>query len=108
NTALIVTGGGLGEDGGNRGATMARFAAGLAPHGTGTVLTGRSGSASGTGPVAVTRSDSGLTAAVSTVDDADSSAGQITAVLALSDLASGGKPGRYGTGQGATSVTVPQ
>ncbi len=30
NTALIVTGGGLGEDGGNRGATMARFAAGLA------------------------------------------------------------------------------
>ncbi|MCV7200780.1 channel-forming protein [Mycolicibacterium peregrinum] len=108
NTALIVTGGGLGEDGGNRGATMARFAAGLAPHGTGTVLAGRSGSASGTGPVAVTRSDAGLAATVSTVDDADSSAGQITAVLALSDLASGGKPGRYGTGQGATSVTIPQ
>jgi outer membrane murein-binding lipoprotein Lpp len=108
NTALIVTGGGLGEDGGNRGSTMARFAAGLAPHGTGTVLAGRSGSASGTGPVAVTRSDAGLTAMVSTVDDADSSAGQITAVLALGDLVSGGKPGKYGTGQGATSVTVPQ
>ncbi|MFV8164031.1 copper transporter [Mycobacterium sp. 134] len=108
NTALIVTGGGLGEDGGNRGSTMARFAAGLAPHGTGTVLAGRSGSASGTGPVAVTRSDAGLTALVSTVDDADSSAGQITAVLALGDLVSGAKPGKYGTGQGATSVTVPQ
>lgn len=108
NTALIVTGGPLGEDGGNRGATMARFAAGLAPHGTGTVLAGRSGSASGTGPVAVTRSDAGLTAAVSTVDDVDSSAGQITAVLALGDLAGGAKPGKYGTGQGATSVTVPQ
>ncbi|QRY50213.1 copper transporter [Mycolicibacterium septicum] len=108
NTALIVTGGGLGPDGGNRGSTMARFAAGLAPHGTGTVLAGRSGSASGTGPVAVTRSDAGLTATVSTVDDADSSAGQITAVLALGDLVSGGKPGKYGTGQGATSVTVPQ
>jgi Copper transport outer membrane protein, MctB len=108
NTALIVTGGGLGEDGGNRGATTARFAAGLAPHGTGTVLAGRSGSASGTGPVAVTRSDSGLTAAVSTVDDADASAGQITSVLALSDLASGGRPGKYGTGPGATSITVPQ
>ncbi|NKZ10413.1 copper transporter [Mycolicibacterium septicum DSM 44393] len=108
NTALIVTGGGLGQDGGNRGSTVARFAAGLAPHGTGTVLAGRSGSASGTGPVAVTRSDAGLTATVSTVDDADSSAGQITAVLALGDLVSGGKPGKYGTGQGATSVTVPQ
>ena len=108
NTALIVTGGGLGEDGGNRGSTMARFAAGLAPHGTGTVLAGRSGSASATGPLAVTTSDAGLTAMVSTVDDADSSAGQITAVLALGDLVSGGKPGKYGTGQGATSVTVPQ
>lgn len=108
NTALIVTGGGLGQDGGNRGATVARFAAGLAPHGSGTVLAGRSGSASGTGPVAVTRSDAGLTAAVGTVDDADSSAGQITAVLALADLTSGGKPAKYGTGQGATSVTVPQ
>ncbi|CDP81719.1 Mycobacterial copper transport protein B [Mycolicibacterium farcinogenes] len=108
NTALIITGGGFGADGGNRGATVARFAAGLAPHGTGTVLAGRSGSASGTGPVAVTRSDAGLNAVVSTVDDADSSAGQITAVLALGDLVSGGKPGKYGTGQGATSVTVPQ
>ncbi|MGV0813123.1 copper transporter [Mycolicibacterium boenickei] len=108
NTALIVTGGGLGEDGGNRGATVARFAAGLAPHGTGTVLVGRSGSASGTGPVAVTRSDAGLTGAVTTVDDADASAGQITSVLALGDLVGGGKPAKYGTGQGATSVTVPQ
>lgn len=108
DTALIVTGGALGEDGGNRGATTARFAAGLASHGAGAVLIGRSGSASGTGPVAVTRSDAGLTGAVGTVDDADSSAGQITAVLALGDLVGGGKPGKYGTGQGATSVTVPQ
>lgn len=108
NTALVVTGGGFGDDGGNRGATVARFAAALAPHGTGTVLVGRSGSASGTGPVAVTRSDAGLAAMLTTVDDADSSAGQITAVLALSDLVAGGKPGKYGTGQGATSVTVPQ
>ncbi|MBU9765367.1 copper transporter [Mycobacterium sp. TNTM28] len=108
NTALIVTGGGLGADGGNRGVTTARFAAGLAPHGAGTVLMGRSGSASGTGPVAVTRSDAGLSGAVSTVDDADTSAGQITAVLALADLAGGAKPAKYGTGQGATSVTVPQ
>ncbi|MGV0746524.1 copper transporter [Mycolicibacterium sp. XJ870] len=108
NTALIVTGGGLGDDAGNRGATVARFAAGLAQHGSGSVLVGRDGAASGTGAVAVTRSDPALTAAVSTVDDADSSAGQLTAVLALGELAGGGKPGQYGTGRGAASVTVPQ
>jgi outer membrane murein-binding lipoprotein Lpp len=108
NTALIVTGGGLGDDAGNRGATVARFAAGLAPHGSGTVLVGRDGSASGTAAVAVTRSDAALNAAVSTVDDVDSESGRITAVLALSDLINGGRPGQFGVGQGATSVTIPQ
>src|SRR3954466_4431256 len=46
DTALIVTGGGLAEDAGNQGASVARFAAGLAPHGTGTVIAGRDGSGS--------------------------------------------------------------
>ena len=35
NTALIVTGGALGDDAGNQGSTVARFAAGMAPHGSG-------------------------------------------------------------------------
>lgn len=108
NTAVIVTGPALGDDAGNRGATVARLAAGLAPHGSGTILVGRDGSASGSGPVAVTRSDPGMTAAVGTVDDVDTTAGQITTVMALADLAAGGKPGQYGTGRGATSVTLPQ
>ena len=108
NTALIVTGGGLGDDAGNRGATVARFAAGLAQHGSGTVLAGRDGSASGTAAVAVTRSDAGLAAAISTVDDVDSESGRITTVLALHDLLNGGRPGQYGIGQGASSVTIAQ
>lgn len=108
NTALIVTGGGLAEDAGNQGATVARFAAGLALHGSGTVLAGRDGSASGTAAVAVTRSDAALTSAVSTVDDIDTSSGRITTVLALGDLINGGRPGQFGIGQGASSVTVPQ
>ncbi len=108
NTALIVTGGGMGDDAGNRGATVARFAAGLAPHGSGTLIAGREGSASGTAAVAVTRSDAGLRNSVSTVDDVDSESGRITAVLALSDLITGGRAGQYGVGQGAASVTVPQ
>ncbi|MCV7219926.1 copper transporter [Mycolicibacterium elephantis] len=108
DTALIITGGALGDDAGNRGSTVARFAAGLAPHGSGTVLAGRDGSASGTAAVAVTRSDAGLNSAVSTVDDVDVEAGRITSVLALSDLVNGARPGQYGIGAGATSVTVPQ
>lgn len=108
DTALIVTGGPLGDDAGNRGATVARFAAGLARHGSGTVLVGRDGSASGTGAVAVTRSDAALASAVSTVDDVDDESGRITSVLALSDLVGGAKPGQYGTGQGAAAVTIGQ
>ena len=108
NAALVVTGGVLGDDGGNRGATVARFAAGLAPHGSGTVIAGRDGSASGTAAVAVTRSDAGLTTAVSTVDDVDVASGRITAVLALQDLINGGRSGQYGVGQSATAVTLPQ
>ena len=108
NTALVVTGGRLGDDAGNKGATVARFAAGLAPHGSGTIIAGRDGSASGTGAVAVTRSDSGLRAQVGTVDDVDTQSGRITTALALGELINGGRPGQYGIGQGASSVTIPQ
>lgn len=108
DAALIVTGGGLGDDAGNKGATVARFAAGLAPHGSGTVIAGRDGTASGTAAVAVARSDAALASAVSTVDDVDAASGRITTVLALADLIGDGRPGQYGVGQGATSVTIPQ
>lgn len=108
DTALVVTGGALGDDAGNQGATVARFSGGLAPHGSGTVLVGRDGSASGTSAVAVTRSDAALNTAVSTVDDIDVESGRITAVLALSDLIGGAAPSQFGVGQGAASVTVPQ
>jgi len=108
NTALIVTGGALPDDAGNQGSTVARFAAGMAPHGAGTALVGRDGSASGTGAVAVVRSDASLSTVVTTVDDINAESGRITSVLALADLAAGGKPGQYGIGQGAGSVTVPQ
>lgn len=108
DTALVVTGGTLADDAGNQGATVARFTAGLAQHGTGTVLAGRDGSATGTAAIAVTRSDAALNNAFSTVDDIDRESGRITAVLALGALAAGGKPGQFGIGRGASAVTVPQ
>ncbi|OBH10369.1 copper transporter [Mycobacterium sp. E1747] len=108
NAALIVTGGALPQDAGNRGVSVARFAAAMAPHGSGTLLAGRDGSATGGAAVAVTRADAGMNSAVSTVDDVDTAPGRITAVLGLHDLLGGGHPGQYGTGHGATSITVPQ
>ena len=108
NAALVVTGGALPRDAGNQGVSVARFSAALAPHGSGTLLAGRDGCATGGAAVAVARADAGMSSAISTVDDVDAAPGRITAVLGLHDLISGGHVGQYGTGHGATSVTVAQ
>lgn len=108
NAALIVTGGSLPQDAGNQGASVARFSAALAPHGSGTLLAGRDGSATGGAAVAVARADAGINSAISTVDDVDVAPGRITAVLGLHDLLNGGHVGQYGTGHGASSLTVAQ
>lgn len=108
DTAVIVTGGPLAEDAGNQGVTVARFAAGLAPHGSGTVLAGRDGSATGVSAVAVTRSDAGMAGSVTTVDDVGAESGRITTVLALQSMIAGAPAGKYGVGAGAASVTVQQ
>ncbi|ORA09223.1 copper transporter [Mycobacterium arosiense] len=108
NAALVVTGGSLSQDAGNKGVSVARFSAALAPHGSGTLLAGRDGSATGGAAVAVTRADAGMNSAISTVDNVDAAPGRITAILGLHDLLNGGHAGQYGTGHGATSITVPQ
>ena len=108
NAALVITGGALAQDAGNQGVSVARFSAALAPHGSGTLLAGRDGSATGGAAVAVTRADAGMSSAISTVDDVDAAPGRITAVLGLHDLINGGHVGQYGTGHGATSITGPQ
>jgi hypothetical protein len=108
NAALIVTGSALPQDAGNQGVSVARFAAAMAPHGSGTLLAGRDGSATGGAAIAVTRADTGMSSTISTVDDVDTAPGRITAVLGLHDLINGGHVGQYGTGHGATSITVPQ
>jgi Copper transport outer membrane protein, MctB len=108
NAAIVVTGGGLPQDAGNQGVSVARFSAALAPHGSGTLLAGRDGSATGGAAVAVTRADASMAATISTVDDVDTAAGRITAILGLHDLINGGHIGQYGNGHGATSITVPQ
>ena len=106
NAAAVITGGGLSDDAGNQGVSMARFAAALAPHGSGVLLAGRDGSSRGTAAVAVARGDAAVTSAISTVEDVNAESGRITAVLGMADLLNGGRTGQYGTGQGTTGLTV--
>jgi hypothetical protein len=106
NAAAVITGGGLGDDAGNQGVSVARFAAALAPHGSGALLAGRDGSSGGTSAVAVARADAAVTSAISTVDDVNAESGRITTVLGMADLVNGGRTGQYGTGHGATGLTV--
>jgi hypothetical protein len=108
NVAVVITGGALGDDAGNQGVSAARFAAALAPHGSGVLLAGRDGSSTGTAAVAVARADAAVTPAISTVDDVDVESGRITVVLGMVDLVNGGHTGQYGTGHGTTGLTVAQ
>jgi hypothetical protein len=108
NAALVITGGGLGDDAGNQGVTVARFAAALAPHGSGVLLAGRDGCSVGTAAVAVARADAAVASAISTVDDVDAEPGRITAILGTGDLIDGGHTGQYGIGHGAGALSVAQ
>src|ERR1700726_2475750 len=97
NAALVVTGGALPQDAGNQGVSVARFSASMAPHGSGTLLAGRDGSATGGAAVAVGRADAGMSSAITTRHDTPAPPGRITAVLGLHDLINGGHVGQYGT-----------
>jgi hypothetical protein len=108
NAAVVISGGALPDDAGNQGVSAARFAAALAPHGSGALLAGRDGSSVGTAAVAVARADPAMRSAISTVDDVDTEPGRITVVLGVGDLVNGGHSGQYGIGHGATSLTVAQ
>ena len=103
---LVLTGGAVTGDGaGDRASTVARFAAALDRASAGVVLAGRGGSAEGNGPIGVARADADVTAAVTTVDNVDTAAGQITTVLGLQEQLDG-RAGRYGTSSTAQGMTV--
>jgi hypothetical protein len=106
NAAVVISGGSLGNDAGNQCVSVARFAAALAPHGSGVVLAGRDGSADGPAAVGIARADAAVTPVISTVDDVDVESGRVTAVLGVADLINGGRTGQYGTGHRNTGLTV--
>jgi len=107
NVVLVLTGGALeGVDAGDAAAVVARLAAQLDRAGGGAVLAGRTGSADATGAVGVARADPGIVQRVSTVDDLQNGAGQVSAVLALREQLDG-RAGSYGTAGTATGGAAP-
>jgi hypothetical protein len=106
NAAAVITGGSLNNDAGNQGVSVARFAAALAPHGSGVMLAGRDGSSDGPAAVGVARADASVTPVISTVDNLDAESGRVTVVLGVADLINGGHTGQYGTGHRNTGLTI--
>jgi hypothetical protein len=106
NAAVVITGGALPNDAGNQGVSVARFAAALAPHGSGVLLAGRDGCSDMPAAVGVARADASVTPVISTVDNLDAESGRVTAVLGVADLINGGRTGQYGTGHRSTGLTV--
>lgn len=102
---VVVTGGSLPKDSGAQGQLVGRLAAAMASRGQGGALVGRVGSADGGTAISAVRSDPSLNNAVSTVDNVDQETGQLTTILALNDETQG-RTGAYGTGTGATAITV--
>lgn len=105
NLVVILAGGDPDSADNGRGSVLARFCGAIDRRGAGAVLAGRGAATIGEGAVSIVRSDAGLAAAVSTVDNVDRPIGRITTVLALQEQLRGGA-GRYGTGPKATSITV--
>lgn len=98
---LVLTGGK--QSGGSeadRAAAVADLATQLKKSAGGVVVVGRDGSATPQGVVGAVRGDGIRSQTVSTVDDANTTAGQLAAVLALVEQ-NGGGVGQYGTGTGA-------
>jgi hypothetical protein len=102
--AIVLTAGAFtGADASDRNATVADLVTALDSTGSGAVVAGDAGSASDKGLVGVIRADPKMSAAISTVDNAATGAGRISAVLALVGEGDG-TSGKYGTGEDTQPV----
>jgi hypothetical protein len=101
---VVITGGGpTGDDGDERNGMLVDLVSALDSAGSGAVVAGDAASAQDNGLVGIIRADPALSAAVSTVDNVDASAGRISTVLALGQEGEG-TSGKYGTGEDTQPV----
>jgi hypothetical protein len=104
NYAIVLTGGGFtGDDAADRNATVVDLVSALDAVGSGAVVSGDGESTADDALVGAIRADPALSAALSTVDNVTSSAGQISTVLALGREGEG-VSGKYGTEEDAQPV----
>jgi len=102
--AVVLTAGAFsGDDAAERATTVAELVAALDATGSGAVVAGDFGAEAEAGLVGVVRADPTLSAAISTVDNVATSAGQLSTVLALPSEAEG-VSGQYGTGEDAQPI----
>jgi hypothetical protein len=105
--AVVVTSGPVGAaEQAARLGTLTALVSALDTAGKGVVVAGTPAAAAKSGLVGAVRADSGLTSAVSTVDDADRPVGQVASVFALAQQAAG-RSGQYGTGSGVDGPFPP-
>jgi hypothetical protein len=102
--AVVLTAGGFsGEDADERNGTVVDLVRALDAAGSGAVVAGDAASAGETGLIGVVRADPALSSVMSTVDNVETTAGQISTVLALAREGEG-TSGAYGTGEDAQPV----
>jgi hypothetical protein len=100
---VLASGAFTGDDAAERTGTLVDLVSALDAAGSGAVVSGDVTSAAETGLVGVIRADPTLSAAVSTVDNVNVIAGQVSTVLALGQE-SEGTSGKYGTGEDTQPV----
>jgi hypothetical protein len=104
NYAVVLTAGAFtGDDAAERNGTLVELTSALDAGGSGAVVAGDAASAGENGLVGAIRADPSLSAAVSTVDNVDTVAGQVSTVLALG-AEGDGTSGKYGTGEDTQPV----
>jgi hypothetical protein len=104
NYAIVLTAGAFtGDDADARNTTLTELVTAFDSTGSGAVVSGDAASAGDGGLVGFVRADPDLSAAVSTVDNVTTAAGQVSTVLALSREGQG-TSGKYGTGEDTQPV----
>ena len=104
NYAVVLTAGAFtGADAAERNGPLVDLVSALDAAGSGAVVAGDAASAGENGLVGTIRADPALSAAISTVDNVDTVAGQVSTVLALG-AESEGTSGKYGTGEDTQPV----
>jgi hypothetical protein len=104
HSAIVLTSGGfVGEDAAVRNGSLTALVSALDAAGAGAVVAGDASSAGPNGLIGAIRSEPTLSAAISTVDNAANSTGQISTVLALAAEAEG-TSGNYGAGEDTQPV----